>query len=171
MLHSTIDLEVNHVFSDHTLPRRGRLFVFRVIPDNRNNHFLKQGCAATERFRCKRLRRVRNPNAERHAGGEFYSYLRDVYVSVKKRWFANMPPSVEKGQQGTNTFEFHVLQDGSVPKDSLKMVLRSDKSDFDAASLQGIREAVPFSHLPEKLAQPFIVLRFTFYYNLPIPRS
>jgi TonB family protein len=104
-------------------------------------------------------------------GVDFNSYLRDVYVSVKKRWFANMPPSVEKGQQGTNTFEFHVLQDGSVPKDSLKMVLSSDRSDFDAASLQGIREAAPFSHLPEKLAQPFIVLRFTFYYNLPIPKS
>lgn len=104
-------------------------------------------------------------------GVNFNSYLRDVYLSVRKCWFANMPPSVEKGQQGTNSFEFHVLQDGSVPKDSLKMVLSSDKNDFDAASLQGIREAVPFSHLPEKFAQPSIVLRFTFYYNLPIPQT
>ncbi len=51
------------------------------------------------------------------------------------------------------------------------MVLSSGKSDFDASSLQGIREALPFGHLPEKFAQPFIVLRFTFYYNLPIPQS
>lgn len=104
-------------------------------------------------------------------GVDFNSYLHDVYLSIKKHWFANMPPSVEKGQQGTNSFEFQVLQDGTIPKDSLKIVLSSGKSDFDAASLQGIREAVPFSHLPEKFAQPFIVLRFTFYYNLPIPTS
>jgi TonB family protein len=104
-------------------------------------------------------------------GVDFNSYLRDVYYSVKKTWFGNMPPSVEKGQQGTNTFEFHVLQDGSVPKDSLKMVQTSDKSDLDAASLQGIREAMPFHHLPEQFSKPYIVLRFTFYYNLRPPRN
>jgi TonB family protein len=104
-------------------------------------------------------------------GVDFNSYLRDVYLSVKKHWFANMPPSVEKGQQGTNTIEFHVLQDGSVPKDSIKIVTSSKKSDFDAASLQGLQEAAPFNHLPEKFSKPFIVLRFTFYYNLPIPRN
>jgi TonB family protein len=104
-------------------------------------------------------------------GVDFNSYLRDVYISVKKRWFANMPPSVEKGQQGKNTVEFHVLQDGSVPRDSLKMVLSSEKSDFDSASLQGVREASPFNHLPASFSKPYIVLRFTFYYNLPIPRN
>jgi TonB family protein len=100
-------------------------------------------------------------------GVDFSSYLRGVYVSVKKSWFGNMPPSIEKGQQGKNIIEFRVLRDGNVPKDSLKMVLSSEKSDFDIASLQGIREAAPFSHLPGNFSQPFIVLRFTFYYNLP----
>jgi hypothetical protein len=37
--------------------------------------------------------------------------------------------------------------------------------------LQGLQEAAPFNHLPEKFSKPFIVLRFTFYYNLPIPRN
>jgi TonB family protein len=104
-------------------------------------------------------------------GVDFNSYLRDVYLSVKKRWLANMPSSLEKGQQGKNTVEFRVLQDGSVPKDSVKIVLSSEKSDFDAASLQGVREAAPFSHLPESFSKPYIVVRFTFYYNLPIPRN
>jgi TonB family protein len=90
---------------------------------------------------------------------------------VKKRWYANMPPSIEKGQQGTNTIEFLVLQDGSVPKDSLRMVENSGKSDFDAASLQGVREVMPFNPLPAPFSKPFIVLRFTFYYNVPIPRN
>lgn len=104
-------------------------------------------------------------------GVDFNSYLRDVYLSVKKRWFANMPPSIEKGQRGRNTVEFHVLQDGSVPSDSVKMVISSEKSDFDSASLQGVSEAPPFNRLPASFSGPYIVLRFNFYYNLPIPRN
>lgn len=102
-------------------------------------------------------------------GVDFNSYLRDAYYSVKKNWFANMPPSVEKGQQGINTVEMRVLQDGSVPKDFLKMVRSSEKGDFDRASLQGVSDAIPFHHLPEAFSKSYIVLRFTFYYNLRIP--
>ena len=104
-------------------------------------------------------------------GVDFNSYLRELYLSVKKTWFANMPPSLERGEQGVNAVEFRVLQDGNVPKDSLKMIFGSAKSDLDAASFQAIREAAPFKHLPEPFAKPYIVLRFTFYYNAPIPRN
>ena len=102
---------------------------------------------------------------------EMSQYLAHLYRALKKRWLADMPPSVEKGQKGKNAVEFRVLQDGSVPEDSLKMVSRSEKKDFDAASLQAIREAAPFEHLPEKFTKPFISLRFHFYYNLPLPKS
>jgi hypothetical protein len=102
---------------------------------------------------------------------DFNSYLRDVYLSVTKRWFVNMPPSLEKGRQGTNSVEFHVLQDGNVSKDSLKDGCYSGRSDFDAASLEGIQDAAPFNRGPEKFSAPFIILRFTFYYNLPRPRN
>lgn len=77
-------------------------------------------------------------------GVDFNSYLRDVYLSVKKHWFANMPPSVEKGQQGTNTIEFHVLQDGSVPKDSIKIVT-SDCGDCERNE-KGRPQFVPQIH-------------------------
>lgn len=99
-------------------------------------------------------------------GVDFDFYLRDLYLSVRKHWLAKMPPSLVKGQQGTNTVEFRVLQDGSMPKDSLKMATSSGKSDFDEASLQAISNAAPFNHLPEKFSKPDIALRFTFYYNL-----
>lgn len=104
-------------------------------------------------------------------GVDFDFYLRDLYVSVRKRWLAKMPGSVVRGQQGTNTIEFRVLQDGSVPKDSLKIVVSSGKNDFDEASLQAVRNAAPFNHLPEKSSKPDIVLRFSFYYNLPLPNT
>ena len=41
-------------------------------------------------------------------GVDFNPYLRELHLAVKKRWFANMPPSIEKGQQGKNTVEFRV---------------------------------------------------------------
>jgi TonB family protein len=99
-------------------------------------------------------------------GVDFNSYLRDVYLSVKKNWLANIPPSLKMGQEGINKVELRVLQDGSVPKDFLKIVQSSKKGDFDSASLQGVREAAPFHHLPEPFSKDYIVLRFTFYYNL-----
>ena len=104
-------------------------------------------------------------------GVDFNFFLRDLYLSVKKHWFMVMPPSVQLGEQGITGVEFHVLQDGSVPKDSLKLVLGSGKTSLDDASLHAVRKAAPFSHLPEKFVQPFIVLRLTFYYNRPIPQN
>ena len=103
-------------------------------------------------------------------GVDFNSTLQQAYRSVKDRWFANMPPDIEKGIQGVNKVEFRILRDGNVPKDSVKMVLRSGKDELDTASLRGISEAAPVSHLPEKFSQPYIVLRFTFYYNVEPPK-
>ena len=99
-------------------------------------------------------------------GIDFNSYLRGVYLAVKKHWFTNMPASVKAGNRGVVSVEFHIQQDGTVPKESLKIKTSSGKSDLDNASLAGIREAAPFSKLPEGYSQPFIELRFTFYYNL-----
>jgi TonB family protein len=99
-------------------------------------------------------------------GVDFNGYLRNVYVTTKKRWFASMPPSVAKGQKGVNSVEFRILQDGTVPKEFVKMKASSGKAELDEASLAGIREAAPFPKLPEKFTAPYIELRFTFYYNL-----
>lgn len=95
--------------------------------------------------------------------------LRQVCISVRNSWYAIMPPSAEKGEQGVNSVEFHVLQNGTVPKDSVKMTSPSGKSTLDATSLQAVREASPVNRLPEKFSQPFIALPFTFYYNLKPP--
>ena len=99
-------------------------------------------------------------------GVDFNGYLRNVYVTTKKRWFAKMPASVAKGQKGVNSVEFRILQDGTVPKEFMKFRTALGKADLDEASLAGIREAAPFAKLPKDFTGPFIELRFTFYYNL-----
>jgi TonB C terminal len=100
-------------------------------------------------------------------GIDFDPYLFAVLLSVRQNWYAVIPPSVESGQQGINTAEFRVLQDGKVPADFLKLTVHSGKEEFDRASLIAIRASTPFSHLPEKFSHPFIALRITFYYNMP----
>src|SRR5580704_2720680 len=99
-------------------------------------------------------------------GIDFDTYLRTVYISVRQNWYSAMPPSVQTGQQGVNRVEFRVMQNGSIPKDFLKLTDHSGKEDLDRASLTAIRALEPFGHLPEKFSQPFIALRITFYYNL-----
>jgi TonB family protein len=87
-------------------------------------------------------------------------------LSVKNKWHTVLPPSVGAGEQvGKNKVQFRVLQDGTVPEEFLKLVLSSGKRDLDEASLQAVRKAAPFNHLPEKYSAPFITLRFNFYYN------
>ncbi len=105
------------------------------------------------------------------AGVDLSSYVREVFLSTKERWFADMPPSIERGQKGLNSVEFRILQDGSVPKDSIKVVRSSEKSDFDAASMNAVRDASPFKHLPENYSKPFIEVRIIFAYNVPYAKS
>jgi hypothetical protein len=52
-----------------------------------------------------------------------------------------MPTSVREGQQGENAVQFQILQDGSIPKDSVKLVSSSGKDDLDSASVPAIGEA------------------------------
>jgi TonB family protein len=103
-------------------------------------------------------------------GADLNEYLRNVYGSTKKRWFANMPISVAKGNKGVNVVVFRILQDGTVPNEFLKMKMASGKADLDEASLAGIRTAAPFAKLPANFTAPYIELRLTFYYNLEPPR-
>jgi outer membrane biosynthesis protein TonB len=99
-------------------------------------------------------------------GVNFNSYLGAVYRAVRDKWRENMPPSVQSGQQGKNCVQVRIMQDGTVPEEFLKLVFRSEKKDLDEASLQALRKAAPFNHLPDKFSKPFIELRVIFYYNL-----
>lgn len=101
----------------------------------------------------------------------FKPYVQAVYSAVRYKWMLAMPTSVQLGEQGRNVVKFHILQDGTVPTDSLKMEISSQKKDLDQVSLRAIQKATPFKHLPEKFSKPFIELRFSFYYNCKPPKS
>lgn len=98
-------------------------------------------------------------------GLDWKTFGSSLYGSLNKSWIANMPDSVQNGQQGKNSVTFRVLQDGSVPDDSLRLISASGISQLDEASVKAIRAASPFSRLPGKFSGPSILLCTIFYYN------
>ena len=104
-------------------------------------------------------------------GVDFNDYLRRVYITVKQNWFAVMPASVQLGDQGVVSLQFKILRDGSVPDGDPQRVFGSGKEPLDRAAISSIRASNPFPTLPPAFKGPYIELRFTYYYNLPIPNG
>jgi TonB family protein len=102
-------------------------------------------------------------------GVDFNDYLRRVYLAVKQNWFAVMPASVQLGDQGVVSLQFKIMRDGSVPDSDPQRVFGSGKEPLDRAAISSIRSSNPFPTLPPQFKGPYIELRFTYYYNLPIP--
>jgi hypothetical protein len=104
-------------------------------------------------------------------GVDFNDYLRRVYLTVKQNWFAVMPASVQLGDQGVVSLQFKIMRDGSVPDGDPQRVFGSGKEPLDRAAVSSIRASNPFPTLPAQFKGPYIELRFTYYYNLPIPSN
>ncbi|HET7150228.1 MAG TPA: TonB C-terminal domain-containing protein [Candidatus Acidoferrum sp.] len=101
-------------------------------------------------------------------GVDFRSYLERVYYTVKRNWFAVMPPSVELGDRGIVVLTFRIMRDGSVP--SVEPIIRqnSGKEPLDRAAVSSVRASTPFEQLPAQFSGPYIELRYTYLYNIPL---
>ncbi len=104
-------------------------------------------------------------------GVNFDDYLRRVYLTVKQNWYSVMPPSVSMGDQGVVSLQFKIMADGSVPDADPRQVFSSGKEPLDRAAVSSIRGSNPFQPLPSAFKGPYIELRFTYYYNLPVPQN
>lgn len=101
-------------------------------------------------------------------GVDFNNYLARVYASVKRNWFAVMPESVHLGDRGRVTLQFKIMRNGSVPQAEPYLVSTSGKEPLDRAALSSIHASNPFEALPPAFSGPYIELRFTYLYNLPL---
>lgn len=104
-------------------------------------------------------------------GVNFNDYLRRVYITVKQNWYAVMPASVSLGDQGVVSLQFKINRDGSISAGDPQRVFGSGKEPLDRAAISSIRASDPFPQLPPQFHGPYIELRFTYYYNLPIPTA
>lgn len=103
-------------------------------------------------------------------GLDFNDYLRRVYLTVQRNWFAVMPASVQLGDQGVVSLQFKIMRDGAVPDGDPAQIFSSGKEPLDRAAFSSIRASNPFQPLPPAFKAPYIELRFTYYYNMPPPR-
>ncbi len=101
-------------------------------------------------------------------GVDFNSYLQRVYVTVKRNWFSVMPASVELGEKGIVVLTFKIMQDGGVPSGEPVILRNSGKEPLDRAASSSVRASNPFEPLPAQFKGPYIELRFTYLYNIPI---
>jgi TonB family protein len=101
-------------------------------------------------------------------GVDFNNYLARVYASVKRNWFAVMPESVRLGDRGRVTLQFKIMRNGAVPQAEPYLVSTSGKEPLDRAALSSIHASNPFEALPPAFSGPYIELRFTYLYNLPL---
>jgi TonB family protein len=101
-------------------------------------------------------------------GVDFNSYLQRVYYKVKQNWFAVMPESVELGEKGVVVLTFKIMRDGSVPSAEPVINRNSGKEPLDRAAYSSIRASNPFEPLPSQFNGPYIELRYTYLYNIPI---
>lgn len=101
-------------------------------------------------------------------GVDFNSYLQRLLASVQRNWYAIIPESARMGDRGKVFITFKIQPDGNVPFPDPTLERTSGKEPLDRAAMSAIRASSPFEPLPPAFHGPFLMLRFGFYYNLPI---
>lgn len=101
-------------------------------------------------------------------GVDFSSYLQRVLIKVKQNWYAVMPESAWLGEKGIVVLQFRILRDGTVPPPEPNLMSTSGRDPLDRAAMSSIHASNPFEPLPPAFSGPFIELRFTYLYNIPI---
>ena len=101
-------------------------------------------------------------------GVDFRSYLQRVHDVIERNWFSVMPPSVELGDRGTVVLTFKIMRDGSVAVGDPVINRNSGKEPLDRAAFSSIRASNPFDRLPPEFTGPYIELRCTYLYNIPL---
>jgi hypothetical protein len=101
-------------------------------------------------------------------GVDFTSYLQRVHDTIERNWFAVMPPSVELGDRGIVVLVFRIMRDGGVPAGEPSIQQNSGKEPLDRAAYSSVRASNPFERLPAQFSGPYIELRCTYLYNIPL---
>jgi hypothetical protein len=101
-------------------------------------------------------------------GVDFTNYLARVLASVRRNWYAVIPESAKLGEKGIVVLQFRIMKNGTVPYAEPGLLRTSGREPLDRAAISSIRASNPFEPLPGAFSGPFIELRFTFLYNLPL---
>jgi len=96
------------------------------------------------------------------------SFVQHTYKAVREKALDTLPKSVARGEQGIVTVQLKLQKDGKLMAAPAILDSTGNQS-FEHHAIGSIRGAVPFERLPQPTPVP-LVLRFTFYYNMPHSR-
>jgi hypothetical protein len=97
------------------------------------------------------------------------TYIAKVYAAIEKKWMKNMPRSVREAEQkGLVQLKLRIEAAGSVPEDGLHFLTVFADDSLMEKALTAARDAAPLPPFPPDFQKPFIDIRFTFLYNLPL---
>ena len=99
-------------------------------------------------------------------------YLSKLCIEVKQGWLSVMPVEVHPKKRGIVAVRFSLSGDGKFDK-QFPLVVEASSGDktLDKAARAAVLSAAPFRKLPKAFSGTRLDLRFTFYYNLPLPSS
>jgi TonB family protein len=103
-----------------------------------------------------------------HEGVDFTVFDSHLIEAVKGNWYTKMPQDAKKGDKGKVVVRFKVQRDGTFLDKMPTVEVSSGKKPLDDAAVAAIRASTPFDHLPESFKGPYIELRLSFYYNIPM---
>jgi TonB family protein len=101
-------------------------------------------------------------------GVDFSDYFARMLASVRRNWYAVIPESARMGEKGRVVLQFRIARNGDVPYPEPMLTSTSGREALDHAAMSAIRASSPFEPLPPAFTGPYIELRFTFLYNLPL---
>lgn len=97
-------------------------------------------------------------------------YLSKLCIEVKQGWLSVMPVEVHPKKRGIVAVRFSLSRDGKFDT-QFPLVVETSSGDktLDKAAKAAVLSAAPFRKLPKSFSGTRVDLRFTFYYNLPVP--
>src|SRR6202020_399737 len=95
-------------------------------------------------------------------GVDFGPYLQRILQDVRENWYHLIPESAEM-KKGKLAIEFAITKDGKVA--DMRLITSSGDVALDRPAWGSITASNPFPPLPTEFTEPFLALRFRFYYN------
>lgn len=95
-------------------------------------------------------------------GVDFGPYVERMLHTVRDNWYKFVPAS-ESMKKGKLAIEFAIRKDGKLAK--MCLVATSRDAALDRAAWKGIIASNPFPALPNDFTEPYLAMRFRFYYN------
>ena len=95
-------------------------------------------------------------------------YFEHVKEMIGRKWLKKMPHSARDGQTGLLKLNLKLQLDGTIAGDDIGFQTVFTSEELVEKAIAAVRDAEPFLPVPLSLGKPFMEIRMSFLYNLPV---